>query len=71
MLFGMVKKLGLLERRFRSEQDKVSICKLCSGYGVPDLLTTKPASFTIKRHTISEDQVKELEREEIEFSGKS
>jgi radical SAM protein with 4Fe4S-binding SPASM domain len=64
-------KARAFRKKISSAQDKVSICKLCSGYGVPDLLTTKPASFTIKRHTISEDQVKELEREEIEFSGKS
>ena len=64
-------KARAFRKKITTAQDKMGICSLCSGYGVPDLLTTKPASFTIKRHTIAEDQVKELEREEVEFSGKS
>ena len=31
----------------------MSICKLCSGYGLPQLQRTKPAGFTIERHSVN------------------
>ncbi len=40
-------------RRILTEQGKVSICKLCSGYGLPQLERKVPAAFTIKRHTLN------------------
>ena len=61
-------KARAFRRKIANEQGKVDICRLCSGYGVPELLNAKPASFTVKRHTVEKNQVQELEREEMEFS---
>lgn len=47
---------GARAREFRravlERQGEVSICKLCSGYGLPDLAPTKPMSFEIQRHSL-------------------
>jgi len=60
-------KARAFRRKIANEQGKVDICRLCSGYGVPNLLTVKPASFTISRHSITKDQAEVLERETNEF----
>lgn len=39
-------------RAVLERQGDVSICKLCSGYGLPDLAPTKPMSFEIQRHSL-------------------
>ena len=44
-------------RRLLEEQGRISICKLCSGYGLPQLQHSKQAGFTIERHTINVDGV--------------
>ncbi|GJL61927.1 MAG: radical SAM protein [Nitrospirales bacterium] len=38
-------------------QGDISICKLCSGYGLPQLQHTNPAGFTIQRHTINDGDI--------------
>lgn len=40
-----------------SDQGNVSICKLCSGYGLPQLHHGKPAEFTVKRHSVNPDHI--------------
>jgi radical SAM protein with 4Fe4S-binding SPASM domain len=40
-------------RRIVTEQAKVDICKLCSGYGVPNLTRSRPLSFEVERHTFN------------------
>jgi MoaA/NifB/PqqE/SkfB family radical SAM enzyme len=40
-------------RRILTEQGKVDICRLCSGYGVPHLGKPRVASFTVERHNIA------------------
>ena len=62
-------KARTFRRKIVKEQSKIGICRLCSGYGVPDLLTTKPAKFHVKRHSITKDQAEILERETNEFVG--
>lgn len=39
--------------RLLKDQGGISICKLCSGYGLPQLQHAKPAGFTIARHSIN------------------
>jgi MoaA/NifB/PqqE/SkfB family radical SAM enzyme len=43
-------------RQFRdkllNDQGDISICKLCSGYGLPQLQHTKPANFQTTRHSL-------------------
>jgi radical SAM protein with 4Fe4S-binding SPASM domain len=41
-------------RRIVTEQGEVDICKLCSGYGVPNLMPSKPMGTTIKHHTVNQ-----------------
>ena len=36
-----------------SNQGAVDICKLCSGYGVPNLTRARPLSFEVQRHTFN------------------
>jgi hypothetical protein len=52
---------GEAMRAFRSRivtaQNKVDICELCSGYGVPQLLHQKPVGFEIKRLTLDESRL--------------
>lgn len=40
-----------------TRQGDISICKLCSGYGLPQLQRNKPAGFTIERHTINKNEM--------------
>ncbi|WP_416916220.1 MAG: radical SAM/SPASM domain-containing protein [Roseicyclus sp.] len=40
-------------RQILSSQGDVSICKLCSGYGLPQLQHPKPAGLTIQRHSVN------------------
>ena len=42
-------------RRVLTEQGKIDICRLCSGYGMPTMLKEQPASFSIVRHTMNPD----------------
>lgn len=39
-------------RRILDSQRTVSICELCSGYGLPNLGRTRPADFSVERHTV-------------------
>jgi len=44
-------------RKILTSQGDVSICKLCSGYGLPRLEHPKPAGFAIQRHTVNTESV--------------
>jgi hypothetical protein len=44
-------------RRILREQGQVSICRLCSGYGLPRLEHSEPAGFAIERHSLNRDDV--------------
>lgn len=44
-------------RDILARQGEVSICKLCSGYGLPQLQHPKKPGFGITRHTINRDDV--------------
>ena len=50
---------GARARAFRrailERQGEVDICKLCSGYGMPELVKEKPAAFSVVRHQIDQD----------------
>lgn len=39
--------------RLLRDQGGIPICKLCSGYGLPQLQHARPAGFTIARHSIN------------------
>lgn len=41
-------------RQILTSQGDVSICKLCSGYGLPQLQHSKPVGLTVQRHSINE-----------------
>lgn len=43
--------------RLLRKQGEISICKLCSGYGLPQLQHAKPADFTIERHTVNAESI--------------
>lgn len=44
-------------RQILTSQGDVSICKLCSGYGLPQLQHAKPAGLTIQRHTVNDGAI--------------
>jgi MoaA/NifB/PqqE/SkfB family radical SAM enzyme len=44
-------------RRILTQQGDVSICKLCSGYGLPQLQHPKTPGFAIERHSINRDDI--------------
>jgi MoaA/NifB/PqqE/SkfB family radical SAM enzyme len=44
-------------RKLLDGQGKISICKLCSGYGLPQLQRARPADFTIERHTVNTTEI--------------
>jgi len=39
------------------EQGKISICKLCSGYGLPKLQHAKPTGFVVQRHSVNDSSL--------------
>jgi MoaA/NifB/PqqE/SkfB family radical SAM enzyme len=43
--------------RLLKEQGEISICKLCSGYGLPQLQHARPAGFIIERHTVNTESI--------------
>ena len=47
-------KMKLFRKKIIHDQDKVDICALCSGYGVPELVHSKPIGFEIKRLSLDE-----------------
>jgi radical SAM protein with 4Fe4S-binding SPASM domain len=48
------KKATDFRRRILTEQGKIEICKLCSGYGHPDINKKRPTAFEVVRHTNSD-----------------
>jgi len=44
-------------RRIVTQQGKVDICRLCSGYGVPQLLHSPPVGFEVKRLSLDESKL--------------
>ncbi|TVR11195.1 MAG: radical SAM protein [Salinarimonadaceae bacterium] len=44
-------------RQILTAQGDVSICKLCSGYGLPELQRAKPTGFVIERHSVNENVI--------------
>ena len=44
-------------RRIVTAQGKVDICRLCSGYGVPQLMHPQPVGFEIKRLSLDESRL--------------
>jgi len=44
-------------RQILTNQGKVDICRLCSGYGSPPLTREKPMSFEVQRHSFSTETV--------------
>lgn len=40
-------------QRILDEQGKVDICELCSSYGVPNLMPSRPMHMEIKRHSVN------------------
>lgn len=57
---------GEKARNFRkkilTEQGKIDICKLCSGYGMPNLHHKAPADFSVVRHTTTLEEELEIDR---------
>jgi radical SAM protein with 4Fe4S-binding SPASM domain len=45
-------------RRIVTQQGSVGICRLCSGYGVPQLMHSNPVGFEIKRLSLDESKLK-------------
>lgn len=44
-------------RKILSSQGDVSICKLCSGYGLPQLQHPKPTGLTVERHSVNVNKI--------------
>ena len=55
------KKARDFRKRILTEQGKVDICKLCSGYGLPTMQKEKPSNFSVVHHTTNDDEIEELE----------
>jgi MoaA/NifB/PqqE/SkfB family radical SAM enzyme len=45
-------------RRILTNQHSMEICRLCSGYGLPEMDRKKPACFEIRRHTFNAEDIK-------------
>lgn len=56
------KKARDFRRRILTEQGKVDICQLCSGYGMPTLQRNKPGEFSVVHHSTSDDLSGEIEQ---------
>ena len=63
---------GEAARAFRQQvldkQGEVDICKLCSGYGLPELNRKKPVEFEVKRHSFNPADL-ELPEEGLRYDG--
>jgi radical SAM protein with 4Fe4S-binding SPASM domain len=55
-------------RKILTQQGKVEICNLCSGFGVPRLQHARPMSFEIKLHTHNTDRLDFLDEIDQELS---
>ena len=51
------KKMRNFREQIVKNQNKVDICKLCSGYGIPKLLHSAPLGFEIKRLSLDESKL--------------
>jgi len=51
------KEVKSFRRKIVTDQGRVDICKLCSGYGVPQLTRAKPIGFEIKRLSLDESKL--------------
>jgi hypothetical protein len=55
------RKAREFRRRILTDQGNVDICRLCSGYGHPQMTKKKPISFEVLRHSFN--------AEELDLSG--
>ncbi len=51
------KDMRNFRKRIVSSQKSIDICELCSGYGVPQLIQTKPIGFEILRHSLDQSKL--------------
>ncbi len=49
-------------RQIMTSQGDVSICKLCSGYGLPQLQHSKPSGLALQRHSVNESAIPSHEK---------
>jgi radical SAM protein with 4Fe4S-binding SPASM domain len=58
-------------RRFRRSilrtQDEIDICRLCSGYGLPNLGRGPQVNFEVVRHTVDEAYLADLQKDALDF----
>lgn len=50
-------EMKAFRKRIVTEQGQVDICRLCSGYGVPQLMHSKPIGFEVKRLSLDESRL--------------
>ena len=58
-------------QKILTRQGDVDICKLCSGYGVPNLMPSKPMGLEIKHHTVNTGALALPPEAELEVSGRT
>ncbi len=51
------KKAREFRRRILTDQGNVDICRLCSSYGLPQMVREKPVSFEVMRHSLNADDL--------------
>jgi radical SAM protein with 4Fe4S-binding SPASM domain len=54
-------KITDFRKQILSQQGKVEICSLCSGFGVPRLQHPQPMSFEVKLHTLNTERLNFLD----------
>jgi radical SAM protein with 4Fe4S-binding SPASM domain len=57
-------------KKILSDQGKIDICKLCSGYGLPVLNRTKSAEFIMKRDTLNLGKIPDHDKSILEASNR-
>lgn len=50
-------KARAFRRRVLTDQGNIDICRLCSGYGQPQMTKTRSISFEIQRHSFNKDEL--------------
>jgi radical SAM protein with 4Fe4S-binding SPASM domain len=50
-------KMTDFRKKILTQQKDIDMCKLCSGFGVPQLIKKKPLDFEIRRHTLNTSSI--------------
>lgn len=52
-------KARAFRHRILTDQGNIDLCRLCSGYGYPNLVKDKPIGFEVRRHSFNPEELEE------------